>query len=539
MIRKSKFVFLMVLGFSCFSQEKPNIIFILTDDQSPFPVLAKKSSASRPFGFNGDSRVHTPVIDSLAKNGIIFTRAYVSSSVCAPSRYSLLTGRYAGRCEGTAFLQDNPTGKLSRVGNNTELEQDKGNIATYLKEAGYLTGFVGKSHIADHRNVGEAVRSLDGTDLKNYPRTADPKDEAIIEATRYNQNFWNERIKELGFDYAQAIYAANLRELFNDSLNVHNIEWKNKAVLDFIDQAGDQPFFMYYSETVPHGPAPWRKRKGKYVHGLDANPKFTGAGYVDVEFDNMPTRKSIQQEVESLSGKDPDQAWLRWLDRSVESIVKKLEEKGKLDNTLIVVMSDHGDRLNGKATNYEDGVRVPLMIFWPKGIKKGQVYDELVQNIDFVPTFLDLAGIDCEGKELDGVSLKKVLMGDQDPVHDYLFFEMGYSRAVMSKEWKYIALRYDQKTQKRIEAGERFKGWRGEKIDRPYYVKNVHLGHHSALNRPNYFDPDQLYDLQQDSRETVNLANTKPEKTIEMKAVLTDFLRSFSGRPYDEFTEDN
>lgn len=80
------------------------------------------------------------------------------------------------------------------------------------------------------------------------------------------------------FDYANGIYAANLRELYNDSLNVHNIEWKNQAALEFIDQAGDEPFFLYYSEMVPHGPALWIRRNGEYVFGLDANPGFTGEG---------------------------------------------------------------------------------------------------------------------------------------------------------------------------------------------------------------------------------------------------------------------
>ena len=80
------------------STKKPNIIFIMTDDQSAVvPLDSEKRIQSRPFGFNGDKQVHTPIIDDLAKDGMIFNSAYVSSSVCVPSRYSMLTGRYAGR----------------------------------------------------------------------------------------------------------------------------------------------------------------------------------------------------------------------------------------------------------------------------------------------------------------------------------------------------------------------------------------------------------------------------------------------------------
>ena len=81
-------------------------------------------------------------------------------------------------------------------------------------------------------------------------------------------------IKEYGFDYAEGIYAANLKELYNDSLNVHNVEWKNKAALNFIDQNKKEPFFLYYSETVPHGPAPWIKKNGKFAGTCASNSPF-------------------------------------------------------------------------------------------------------------------------------------------------------------------------------------------------------------------------------------------------------------------------
>jgi len=134
--------------------KKPNIIFIMTDDQSAVvPLDSEKRIQSRPFGFNGDKQVHTPIIDNLAKNGLIFNSAYVSSSVCVPSRYTMLTGRYAGRSEGPAFMRMHPEGTMTRVENNTEIEKEKSNLPRLLQEEGYKTGFVGKSHIVEHNIV--------------------------------------------------------------------------------------------------------------------------------------------------------------------------------------------------------------------------------------------------------------------------------------------------------------------------------------------------------------------------------------------------
>src|SRR5210317_2017588 len=127
-------IIFLFLSINIFAQQRPNIIYIMTDDQSA--VVPEKADSefnfsdgngrgvqSHPFGFNGDKDVYTPIIDDLARKGMIFTNAYVSSSVCAPSRYTTLTGRYAGRCEGISFKKLHPPGKMTRVENNTELEE--------------------------------------------------------------------------------------------------------------------------------------------------------------------------------------------------------------------------------------------------------------------------------------------------------------------------------------------------------------------------------------------------------------------------------
>lgn len=517
---------------------KPNIIFIMTDDQSSIvPLENEKEVQSRPFGFNGDNEVHTPIIDSLAKGGMIFTNAYVSSSVCSPSRYSMLTGRYASRSKGKVFMKQHPMGTMTRVENNTELEHDQENLPKLLQTLGYKTGFVGKSHIMEHDKLLQRKKWVKNG-FKEFEKDSDPKNEKVSEAAAHNHKVWINIIKEFGFDYANAVYGGNLKEIYNDSLNVHNVEWKNKAALDFIETNKDSPFFLYYSETIPHGPAPWIKKNGKYIHGLDANPKFTGEGYIEEPYSYLPSRQEIKDEITSL-GKDPNHAWLLWFDYAVGALVQKLKDEGIYNNTIIVITSDHGSYNYGKTTLYEGGVKVPLLVHWPDGIKSNSVYDEQVQNIDFTPTFLDLAGFDFNKDNIpfDGVSLKEVLSGSIKPVHDYLYFELGYARAVATKEWKYISVRYDPEKEQKIQKGEMFNGFQDRKTPLPYYTRNSHLGYHSSRHNPLYFQRDQLFDLVNDSNEKTNLYSENHKEVKKLKSLLTKTLKSFPNRPYGEFVD--
>lgn len=477
-----------------FAQEKPNIVYIVVDDMSPFPMEKDENGETRTFGFCGEKYVHTPFVDQLAKEGIIYKNAYVSSSVCSPSRYTTITGRYAGRCTGPQFTRLHPSGSMTRVENNTELESDRMNVAKVLQKNGYRTGFVGKSHIVENDKLNHKKFSENG--FLEYEKTDDIKDPNVTNAMSHNHKMWTEMIKQRGFDYANAVYGGNLLELHSKDANAHNIEWTTSAALEFITESSDKndPFFLYYSTTVPHGPEPWRKVDGKYKFSLDADPNITGEGYIEKDYSFMPERSDIKKEVFEKEELRQDQAWIRWFDRSVEAIVTRLKDEGKYENTLIVITSDHGAYHYGKTTIYETGVRIPLMMHWPNGIPAEGTFEGMVQNIDFAPTFLDVAGVKVKkSMEMDGKSLVPSFTKKSAVIHDYLFFELGFARGVLANDWKYIAVRYPNKIKEKIAKGGTFNGYKKEVLQQPYYTRNQHLGFHASSHNPYYFVKDQLF----------------------------------------------
>ena len=123
------------------------------------------------------------------------------------------------------------------------------------------------------------------------------------------------------------------------------------------------------------------------------------------------------------------------------------------------------------------------------------------------------------------------------PVHDYLYFELGFARGVMTKAWKYITVRYDEKSEQQVKDGVVFTGWNNHKFMQPYYIRNSHLGYHAALLNEHYFERNQLFDMQNDPEENNNMATANPDKVEEMKELLIKSLKSFPGRPYGELVK--
>ena len=503
---------------------RPNIVFILTDDQNKNTVGCYERLVS------------TPHIDALAANGVKFNNANVVTTVSSPSRYTLLTGRYYNSNYSPEFLQQYPPGTVSCVNNDIYLEKDGNNVAGKLQKVGYTTGFVGKLHLLHHELLGSKVaQKWKEAGLKTYPEDSDPRiDKATDEAMHFNHRWWCEELRPYGFDYVNGFYAANLRELFNTFANTHNVEWSMDAALKFLDaqKGSEKPFLLWMCTTYPHGPAPQQLVKGKFVSSLDADPVVTGEGCRWDLAGETEARKEIVAQYGKMLQENPKTpttaAPALWWDSVVGRVVAKLREMGVEENTLIVYISDHGVVNGGKTSLYEDGNCVPMVMQWKAGLPQGVEYDHVVGSIDLAPTFMELAGVDMKKARVDGVSLLPMFKDVKKPIRDALLLEIGYARAIKTDEYKYIAVRYPEKPLTKVAE----KG-----TNKYYYMMHGQLCERSAAQRPNYFMADQMYDYRTDPAEANNLYGQDAKRDEKYRALLTREVKRYSNRKFGEFNK--
>jgi arylsulfatase A-like enzyme len=365
-----------------------------------------------------------------------------------------------------------------------------------FKEAGYRTGFTGKWHAG----------ALDpGDDLPEFPENPDLDDPGIDKKLQQYQKILSENIKRNGgYDYAEGIVWGNNSNYPCKELNDHHIEWSIQKTLEFLDTcSADEPFLLHDASNCVHGPACLGK--------VDRDPHYTLGGKVYTLPEQLPQRTEIASRLEAMGKKvNHHTASVLWLDDQIGVILDKLEEMGVIDNTILVFCTDHGVE-PGKTTIYERGINVPYFIAAP-GMKKNNVSQMMVQNTDMLPTLLDLCGIEYDADQFDGVSLRPVLEGREEEVHDDLFFEFGYMRGIRTPKWKYISLRYPEHVIEKMENGEYEVG--PNQTDR--YQPNAQVG---LSFYKMFYDPDQLFDLENDPWEENNLAgNSAYEETLqEMK----------------------
>jgi arylsulfatase A-like enzyme len=487
--------------------ERPNIIMFLIDDQNPSSIAA----------FGGDT--YTPNLDRMAEEGMKFTRAYVSSSVCTPSRYTFLTGRYAGNSHSKRYTEE--VGGLENQGLpnfNVALERDRMNVGNVLREAGYKTGFVGKFHLTSELDFPEFYQGKDG--WIDIPKDAKPGPETSA-LFKHNERWMRRYLKELGFSWAKNLYPENSHSPYSQ----HNPEWTTVAALEFMEENKDGPFYLHLCSTLLHGPdKSWRR-------SMD-HPLITGEGEVKSLPEVMTPRAELLQTIAD-KGFDPDShvAGEAWIDDSLGAIFRKLKELGIDDNTLVIFAPDHGR--DGKASVFSHGsCQVPMIMRWPKGIPAGQVCEELVQNVDLVPTFFELGNAEKpESYRIDGQSLTPLFKtGTTEGWRDHLYLEMGAARATVTKDWSYIAVRY---TKEQIADIQRATPQNLPKA--MSYIGRLGIGVRGA-DRHGFFDEDQLYHLEKDPKERKNLADKKAQVTRikEMRYLMQQDLEAI-GRPFGEF----
>ncbi len=492
-------------------QEKPNIIFFIADDVDKYQIAC----------FGG--AVFTPNIDSLAAQGMLFHHAYVNSTVCTPSRYSLTTGRFAGRSRFAPYLKDYPIGSQGLPSFDVGLEQDLMNIGYTLKSQGYKTGWVGKFHIGEDATLNGLTN-----DEKKFLKTASPNDPVATELFQKEEKAFREYITNKGFSWAKNIYEGNLEDPFDE----HNLEWSIEAALEFIDSAGGKPFYLHLNTTLLHGP------DGSWEQSL-AFPKYTGAGLIDHELlAGMPPRSTINERITANGfNLNDNPSGITWMDDGVGAIMRKLDSLGIRENTLFVFLPDHGSANKASLFN-KDGTNIPMIIRYPAEISPGNQSSSLVQALDMIPTFYELAGVELPSEyKIDGKSLRPLFSDPTAKIHESLYFELGCARSVMTEDFKYTAVRYpEDRIQDILNIKEEdLKDKVMKKLI--YLTGNVGISTRGIKYNPDHLSPDQLYKLSEDPGELNNLAEDPDYSQVvdEMKRILYGYLSSFEGRPFGEF----
>jgi len=363
----------------------------------------------------------TPNIDNLARQGVQFSRFYATSSLCTPSRYSLLTGRYATRSPN--FISRHPSGTRANLQWDAFIDESETNLIKEMKKAGYKTGFVGKWHNGAPNAIARGVaRDADPYDPETKRRIAESYQRGIA------------HLKEkMGFDFVERVYFENKEQLGLPSrMQTHNLEWITEGALKFIDESLEKPFFLYIPLTEPHG-----QYYSDWVH---EDPLATPAGMLSEIPEVQPSREDVLKRVEE-TGIDPRNAMANWIDDSVGAVLRKLEENSLEANTVVIFTSDHQSR--GKSTCYE-GCRVPFILRWPDRVKAGSRIESLTANIDVAATLMDIAGIVPPADMIqDGRGFLPQLLGNgqSSSRRKALMLECSYIKAVVTERWKYIANR--------------------------------------------------------------------------------------------------
>lgn len=363
MIRKPKNTFhlMIVVGIglfflqSCASElkekPKPNIILIVTDDQGWGDL-----------GINGNANVHTPNIDKLAKNGVQFTRFYVSP-VCSPTRAEILTGRYHPR-----------GGVYSTSTGGERLDLDEKTIAEIFQSNGYKTAAFGKWH--------------NGSQPPYHPNNR-----GFEEFYGFASGHWG--------NYFSPMLERNGEVTQGNGFIIDDL---TDNALNYIEKNTDQPFFVYLAYNTPHSPM--------------QVPDVWWNKYKDAAIDST-IRNGDKEKIDKTRAA---YALCENLDWNVGKVMDKLDSLKLLENTIVIYMSDNGpngwrwnDGLKGiKGSTDEGGVRSPFIMYWKDQLKP-QIISQLASAIDILPSLVDLAGITNPFKKpIDGVSLKPLFMGSKE-----------------------------------------------------------------------------------------------------------------------------
>ena len=380
--------------------KKTNILFILTDDQGYWSL-----------GSYGNRDVISPTLDKLAEEGARFENCFCVSPVCSPARASIFTGRIPSQHGVHDWLDEHHK-------DTVEYLKGQDTFVKVLSENGYRCCLSGKWHLGNSAEIQQGfsewyVHEKGGGPYYNAPMY---KDGVLIEEPKY----------------------------ITDATTDYGIEFLEKYA------ESDEPFYLSLHYTAPH--APW---------GPEHHPKELLDLYKDCKFESCPREDYHPWKIrETFEGTEEERlAILRGyfgaitgVDRGVQKVIDKLEELGKLEDTLIIFTSDNGMNMGhhgifgkGNGTSplnmFETSVKIPMIVSHKNHIAGGKVFKGLYSHYDIMPTILEYVGIDYKSPiALPGKSFCEVLTGGKENEEKdvVVFDEYGPVRMIRNREWKYI-----------------------------------------------------------------------------------------------------
>ena len=369
---------LILVSCSSINDSKPNIIIILADD-----------AGYSDFGFMGSDEIKTPNLDQLAFDGVVFNNAYVSASVCSPSRAGLLTGMYQQRFGHECNLDSDV---------NNSFDPNQITIAEALKTEGYTTGLIGKWHLGDKTQNHPLKNGFDYfwgfiSGARNY---------------FYNPNEVNRNsIRNVVENYSQTKFEGYLTDVLGE-----------KAI-SFIDKnnQSNNPFFLFLSFNAPHTPM---QAKEEVLQKFKDNPRQVYAS-------------------------------MMWsMDEAIGNVIDALKENNQYNNTIIYFLSDNGAAMSNNASpfpfkgwkgnQFEGGIKTPMIMTWKNKIKSNTQFDGFISALDIFKTSLEVSNVNDELMvNADGKNIMNYL-NDNIIQNENLFWRKDKMATVRSGNYKLIRL---------------------------------------------------------------------------------------------------
>lgn len=464
---KSTFQFVVLVSLLAgvdAAEERPNVIVMMSDDQGV-----------GDYGFMGNDVIRTPHLDQMYSESGYLSKFYVSP-VCAPTRASLMTGRYNYR-----------TRCIDTYVGRAMMDSEEVTLAEFLRDAGYRTGIYGKWHMGDNYPLRAMDQGFQESLVHRGGGIGQPSDPIGAEGKYTNPTLFRNGLEVAMKGYCTDIYFDAAMDMMNES------------------QKAGQPFFTYIATNAPHGPyhdVP--EELYEEYKQTDLTPILVG------KLD--PKRRDA--ELDKLAR---IAAMITNIDENVGRLLEQLEVLGIRDNTIVIYLNDNGPNtmryvgnMRGMKSHVDDGgIRSPMLFHWPAKVKAGMSSNQLCAHIDVAPTILDACGIDIpSGHHLDGRSFLPLLTQQEAswPKRQVVF---QTHRGNAPQEFNHFALHEDP--------------WK--------------LVHPSGFGQEQFSgEPElELYNLKDDPKQRTDLAKRKPKVTARLTAAYQSWFKDVSNTRPDNY----